>query len=219
MQGYISMDVRHPTPPAPHRDGAVRSRKPFAVGGSGEQDLLRRARAGEHQAFDRLFARYQAGVYLCLLALLDADSDQIEEALGAVFLSAFLAMPCFRGEAAFATWLHSIAVNEARGRRRRRGLLRRHEMPLSQTAEEELPDTATPGPEMQCVLAENQRELDRAVRTLPEPYRTPVALHCLSGIPAAEIARSLQRPAGTVRYQVSRGLQLLRERLGRGGDG
>ena len=80
-----------------------------------------------------------------------------------------------------------------------------------------MPDTGVPGPEMQCVLAEEERRLTRAVRALPEPYRTPVALHCLGDVPAVEIARRLERPPGTIRYQVSRGLRLLRERL-RGGS-
>jgi RNA polymerase sigma-70 factor (ECF subfamily) len=210
------MDVRHNSCSASLRAGDVRRDKPFAADGLAVQNLLLRARAGERQAFDRLFARHREGVYLCLFALLDADGDQIEEAVGAVFLSAFLALPFFRGEAAFATWLHSIAANEARGRRKRRGLLRRHETPLSLAAEEGLPDTGVPGPEMQCVLAEEESRLTRAVRALPEPYRTPVALHCLGDVPAVEIARRLERPPGTIRYQISRGLRLLRERLGGG---
>jgi RNA polymerase sigma-70 factor (ECF subfamily) len=180
-----------------------------------EEVCLRRARSGERAAFDRLFERYRAEVCSVLSRLLDADGDQIEEAVGVVFLSAFQALPHFRGEAAFATWLHSIAANEARGRRRRRELLRQREAPLSLAAEEELMDTEAPGPEQQCVLSEEARYLMRAVHALPEPYRTPVTLHCLERVPAAEIAQQLGRPAGTVRYQISRGLRLLRERLER----
>jgi RNA polymerase sigma-70 factor (ECF subfamily) len=180
-----------------------------------EGALLQRARAGERAAFDKLFARHRKSVYVYLCRLMESDGEQVEEAVGAVFLSAFQALSCFRGEAAFATWLHSIAANEARRRRRRQDLLRRREAPLSLADEEDLLDGNAPGPEMRCILAEEDRVLTRAVYALPEPYRTPVLLHCVRGTPAAEIARQLNRPAGTVRYQVSQGLKILRERLER----
>jgi len=187
----------------------------FASENLAEGTLLQRARTGERAAFDKLFARHRKSVYVCLCRLMESDGEQVEEAVGAVFLSAFQALPCFRGEATFATWLHSIAANEARGQRRRRDLLRRREASLSLADEEDLLDGSAPGPEMRCILAEDERLLTRAVCALPEPYRTPVLLHCVKGTPAAEIARQLNRPAGTVRYQVSQGLKILRERLAR----
>jgi RNA polymerase sigma-70 factor (ECF subfamily) len=202
------MDVRH------YRQVAERYEL-FTAENLAEGTLLQRARAGERAAFDKLFARHRNSVYVYLRRLMEGDGEQVEEAVGAVFLSAFQALPRFRGEAAFATWLHSIAANEARRRRRRQDLLRRREAPLSLAEEEDLLDGSGPGPEMRCILAEEDRLLTRAVRALPEPYRTPVLLHCVKGTPAAEIARQLDRPAGTVRYQVSHGLKILRERLER----
>ncbi len=179
-----------------------------------EEELVRRAQAGEAEAFDRLFTSHKDGVYACLWHLLNGDSDQVEEAVGSVFISAYRGLARFRGEAALSTWLYRIAVNEARARirqkRRRRlgGLLSFHEPALSREA---LPETNDPA--KRFLHSEEDRLLWQAVRALPEPYRTPVVLRYMSGMATGEIAEALRRPSGTVRFQLSRGLQILRERL------
>ncbi|HZT42474.1 MAG TPA: sigma-70 family RNA polymerase sigma factor [Chthonomonadaceae bacterium] len=179
------------------------------------EDLLQRAKAGEREAFDHLFTCCKDGVYACLWHLLDGDADLVEEAVGSVFLSAYRSLSQFRGESALSTWLYRIAVNEAHARlrqqRRRRlfGLLSFQEPKVSR---ESLPKAEDPAETLQ--RAEEERLLWQAVNALPEPYRTPVVLRYMSGITTGDIAEVLRRPAGTVRYQLSRGLQILRERLG-----
>ena len=177
-----------------------------------ESELITRARAGEAAAFDRLFMRYKDTVYACLYHLLEEDRDAIEEAVGTVFLSAFRALPRFRGEAAFSTYLYRIAVNEAHAQRKRRQQRQQRETALPES-EEMRHDPNQPDPADIYQRAEEERRLTRAVRALPEPYRTPIILRYLNSVSAAEIATILKRPAGTVRYQVNRGLRLLRERL------
>src|SRR5947208_4228440 len=89
---------------------------PFAM----DQSLLRRAQAGDNFAFDQLFYQHKDGVYACLWHLLGGDPDQVEEAVGNAFLSAFRSLGRFRGEAAFSTWLYRIAMNEAHARIRQK---------------------------------------------------------------------------------------------------
>ena len=180
-----------------------------------EQRLLHRARAGEAEAFDCLFQEHKDGVYACLWHLLSGEADLVEEAVGSVFLSAYRSLGRFRGNSSFSTWLYRIAVNEAHARIRQKrrlkllGWLSLHELRVT---EETLPKAEDPAERL--LRAEADKMLRQAVRALPEPYRTPVILRYTSGMAAAEIAEVLKRPAGTVRYQLSRALQILRERLG-----
>lgn len=178
-------------------------------------DILDRARAGQAAAFDELFVLHKDGVYACLWHLLGGDAELVEEAVGAVFLNAYRCLRGFRGESAFSTWLYRIAVNEARLRirqKRRWQLLGWLSLHGPDVATETLPRTNNP--EEQFVRAEQDRKLWQAVSALPEPYRTPVILRYMSDMPSPEIADVLGRPAGTIRYQLSRALQILRERLG-----
>jgi len=193
--------------------------------------LVNRVRAGEREAFDILFQRHKDEVYRCLWHLLDGDLDVIEEAVGNVFLSAYRGMTKFRGEAAFSTWLYRIAVREAFARRRQRKqsqtilgkLFSWHDNALAAMTRYTTPITPESSSEsdrsdpLEAVLHQEQdRLLHEGVRRLPEPYRTPVILRYLNSMDNREIARILNRPDGTIRYQISRGLELLRERLGSG---
>jgi RNA polymerase sigma-70 factor (ECF subfamily) len=179
-----------------------------------EKPLILRAKAGENEAFDRLFMQHKDGVYACLWHLL-GDPDQVEDAVGNAFLSAFRSLGRFRGESSFATWLYRIAINEARARIRQK---RRWKLFGWRSLEEpEIEEAAVDrgdDPAEQMIRAQEEIILRKAVRALPEPYRTPIILRYMSGMDSPEIAGILKRPAGTIRYQLSRGLQILRERLG-----
>jgi RNA polymerase sigma-70 factor, ECF subfamily len=184
-----------------------------AISGLPEPVLLQRAQSGETEAFDHLFTLHKDGVYACLWHLLDGDADLVEEAVGNVFLSAYRGLTRFRGDSSFSTWLYRIAVNEAHMRRRQK---RRWQLfgslSLQECAVQTLPNAGDPAEDL--LHADEKRRLWQAVRALPEPYRTPTILHYMSGMASQEIADVLRRPAGTIRYQLSRALQILRERLG-----
>jgi RNA polymerase sigma-70 factor (ECF subfamily) len=185
--------------------------KPFL----GEQRLLQRARAGETEAFDGLYREHKDGVYACLWHLLGGEADLVEDAVGNVFLSAYRGLGSFRGESSFATWLYRIAVNEAHARiRHKRRLQMVGWLSLSDPKLlEEIPSSAT-DPAEHLLRSEGNQSLRRAVWALPEPYRTPVILRYVGGLGPAEISSVLKRPAGTVRYQLCRAMEILRERLG-----
>jgi RNA polymerase sigma-70 factor (ECF subfamily) len=180
-----------------------------------ERMLVERARNGEGVAFDALFRAHKDGVYACLWHLLDGEADAVEDAVGAVFLSAFRGLAGFRMESSFATWLYRIAVNEARGRARRR---RKQRLlgwfSLDGRSTECRALTGGPDPKENLLRDEETRMLRRAVRALPEPYRTPMVLRYMAGMDSPDIASVLRRPRGTVRYQLSRAIEILKERLG-----
>jgi RNA polymerase sigma-70 factor (ECF subfamily) len=183
--------------------------------GLAERKELVLAREGDGEAFDRLFHEHKDAVYSCLWHLLDGEADVVEEAVGNVFLSAYRSLGRFRGDSAFSTWLYRIAVNEAHAcirRKRRRRML--GFLSFSDPDVERAIGPAADDPAEQVLQEEAERALSRAVRALPEPYRTPLILRYISGLAAPEIASALKRPPGTIRYQLSRALQILRERLG-----
>jgi RNA polymerase sigma-70 factor (ECF subfamily) len=180
---------------------------------SREQNLVSRAVNGDAQAFDCLFVQHKDAVYACLWHLLDGNADLVEEAVGNVFLSAYRGLRRFRGDSSFSTWLYRIAVNEAHARRRQERRWRPWgSFSLQEQVAETLPNVGDPAEDL--LQADEKRRLWQAVRALPEPFRTPTILHYMSGMTSQEISDVLRRPAGTIRYQLSRALQILRERLG-----
>lgn len=192
-----------------------------------EAQVLERVRAGDSAAFDSLFHQHKDAVYQLLWHLLDGKNDAVEEVVGNVFLAAYRGLGKFRGEAAFATWLYRITVREAMAYRRqysRRlllldGLLTMHSQAVSawsavRQENNSVETDAESDPLLSLLREEDNRRLHMGLRRLPEPYRTPVILRYLSEKENREIAQILQRPEGTVRYQISRGLKLLAERLG-----
>ncbi len=179
-----------------------------------EQNLVHRARAGEPEAFDCLFRDHKDGVYACLWHLLGGESDLVEEAVGNVFLSAYRGLERFRGESSFSTWLYRIAVNEAHARlRHKRRLQVFGWFSLNAPEMVESAQARADDPAERYLRSEEERQVRKAVGALPEPYRTPVILRYISGMSTAEIAEVLKRPTGTVRYQLSRALQILRNRM------
>ena len=175
-----------------------------------EWKLLDRAEAGDSRAFDRLFALHRETIQASLWHLLGGDRELVDEVVGAVFLHAFVALPGFRRQAAFSTWLFRIAIREAQAQRK--GAKEQQQ----RTIRWENADLATAGyadPEAQFFQAEDKRRLHQALYALPEPYRTPLLLRYRDTLTSVEIALRLNRPEGTVRHQISRGLKILRERF------
>ena len=180
-----------------------------------EELWLQRARSGEDEAFDCLFRQHKDAVYACLWNLLDGEADVVEEAVGNVFLNAYRGLKAFRRDSSFSTWLYRIAVNEAHARirqKRRQRLLGWFSLDDRDLPKHGFPQSSDPAEGV--LRSEDGRILRQAVRALPEPYRTPTVLRYMSGLDSAAIAEVLKRPRGTVRYQLSRALGILRERLG-----
>jgi len=170
-----------------------------------ERELLARARSGDGEAFGELVRRHQETVYTLALRLVGPDlaADVAQEA----FLRAWRALPRFRGEAAFSTWLHRITVNTAWTLRRRD---RRH---LTQPLEGDFEDTA-PLPERAGELAEARAGLLRAIAALNPGQRAVLVLRDLYGWSGAEVARELAITETTVKVRLHRARARLRSLLG-----
>jgi len=163
--------------------------------------LVRKAQRGDKRAFGELVERHQAKVFTLVARTLGSQADAADAAQEA-FLRAWLALPRFRGDARFSTWLYRIALNAAHDQR----LKRRVESPA------ELPEKADPrDPYIEHELS---RDLQRALGALDEDFRLAVVLYDILGCSYAEIAELTRVAEGTVKSRIHRGRTELAARLG-----
>lgn len=161
--------------------------------------LVEAARGGDHGAFAELHARYWRVVRAVLLGTLAAaDAD---DALQDVFMTALTRLRSLREPAAFAGWIVKIARNRAADLRRRAPAERVRELDERYGT----PETATDS-------AEAARALE-VVRSLPAAYRETLLMRLVEGLTGPEIAERTGLTPGSVRVNLHRGIQLLRERL------
>ena len=167
-------------------------------------DLVARARAGERAAFEALYRAHVGRVYaLCLR--LSADRGRAEELTQDTFVLAWQRLGTFRGESAFGSWLHRIAVNAMLGERRATGRRERRVMPL-----EEPPAGRAAAPDPALAV-----DLERAVAALPPGARAVFVLHDIEGYVHEEIGTMMGIAAGTSKAQLHRARRLLRAGLTR----
>lgn len=162
---------------------------------------VRRARAGDEDAFARLHGRFRRLVHAVLLAML--EPEDAEELAQEVFVSAWLRLPELQDPGSFGAWICAIARNRARDR------LRRRRFRLLWPSE-----PASVGP----VPGAEAREALRAIRALPEAYRETLILRLVHDLSGPEIAALTGLTEGSVRVNLHRGMAALRERLGGSGE-
>jgi RNA polymerase sigma-70 factor, ECF subfamily len=173
--------------------------------------LVARAKGGNVEAFEALYRRHGGRVHaLCLR--LTADAHRAAELTQDVFVRAWDGLPAFRGDSAFGSWLHRIAVN-ASLMSRRSDQRRTSRISLA----EDLATTTTSAPD--AIVAprdvESAIDLERALRSLPAGARAAFVLHEIEGYTHEEIAGLTGIAAGTVRAQLHRARRLLMEALDR----
>lgn len=175
-----------------------------------DRELMERARAGERAAFDQLVARYQRRLLRLVLRLL-RDQAEAEDVVQETFLRAYRALPRFRGDAAFYTWLYRIALNGARNailRRRQRGA------PLGLTPPQLPAPVGEIGtPESMLLSKQVMQTIDAAMDALPLELRTAIVLREIEGLSYEEIAQIMECPLGTVRSRIFRAREAIARRL------
>lgn len=178
--------------------------------------LVRRAQAGEKRAFELLVSKYQRRILRLLGRILYNQSD-VEDIAQETFLKAYRALPKFRNESAFYTWLYRIAVNTARNH-----ISSKHNQVFvsdqieSQDGETfSLLDNLTDGetPETHMHNREILEALQEALDELPEQLRQAIVLRELEGLTYEEIATAMDCPVGTVRSRIFRAREAISERL------
>lgn len=174
--------------------------------GAEDHLLIQRFLAGEEVAFERLVERYYQRI--------DRLAQQVvrhpmvaEDITQEVFLRAYRALPRFRGEASFYSWLYRITINLCLNYLRRQA----HQIDTAQDAEA----SALPAADPSVVLETQERErlIRGAIGTLPSHYRIAIILRELEGLSYQEIAAILDIPLGTVKSRINFGKGLLRQAL------
>jgi RNA polymerase sigma-70 factor, ECF subfamily len=183
---------------------------------TGDLGLVQRVQRGDKSAFDLLVRKYQLKVVKLVTRYL-RDPSEAEDVAQEAFIKAYRALPQFRGDSAFYTWLYRIAINTAknaivaRGRNPVEFDLDMQNVEESQAMQMRLADPETPESLLQA--EEIRSTVNRAIEALPEDLRTAIVLRELDGLSYEEIALSMDCPVGTVRSRIFRAREAIDRQL------
>jgi RNA polymerase sigma-70 factor (ECF subfamily) len=181
-----------------------------------DQQLVERAQRGDKRAFELLVLKYQRKLGR-LLSRFVRDSAEVEDVTQEAFIKAYRALPSFRGDSAFYTWLYRIGINTAKnylvamGRRAPTSTEVEAEEAEGQEGGELLRDINTP--ESLLLTKEIGNTVNAAIESLPEELRSAIQLRELEGMSYEEIAKLMDCPIGTVRSRIFRAREAIAERL------
>jgi len=180
-----------------------------------DQILVQRVKRGEKAAFDVLVLRYQSRIISLVSRFVRNPTDALDVTQEA-FLKAYRALPRFRGESAFYTWMYRIAVNTAKNYLAAQ-VRRPQEMdsPDPDLEQFELENAAVDGdtPEHLLLTEEIQNTVIAAIEALPEDLRMAITLRELDGLSYEEIATAMECPVGTVRSRIFRAREAIDREL------
>jgi RNA polymerase sigma-70 factor (ECF subfamily) len=170
-------------------------------------ETIRRAQSGDVDAFESLYRENAGRIYALCLRLEVGDTTDATELMQDVFVRAWRRLSTFRGDCAFSSWLHRLAVNtmleNARSDRRRIARV----LPMDDTSRLEGAARST-GVDLRM-------DMENAIASLPKGARLAFVLHDVEGYQHQEIAEQLGVSVGTIKAQLHRARRLLRERLER----
>lgn len=181
-----------------------------------DQLLVERAQQGDKKAFGLLVSKYQRKLGR-LLSRLIRDPAEVEDVTQEAFIKAYRALPSFRGESAFYTWLYRIGVNTAKNylvsQGRRAPTTTEFDSEDAESFEEgdQLRDINTP--ERMLLSKQIGSTVNSAIEALPEELRTAIVLREIEGLSYDEIAKIMECPIGTVRSRIFRAREAVAERL------
>jgi len=181
-----------------------------------DQILVERAQAGDRHAFDQLVSKYQRKLGR-LLSRFIRDAAEIEDVTQEAFVKAYRALPSFRGDSAFYTWLYRIGINTAKnylvaqGRRAPTSTQFDSEQAETFESADQLRDINTP----ESLLMSKQigETVNSAIDALPEELRRAIVLREIDGLSYEEIAEMMDCPIGTVRSRIFRAREAVAEKL------
>lgn len=181
-----------------------------------DQQLVARAQAGDKRAFNLLVEKYQRKLAR-LLSRFIRDPAEVEDVTQEAFIKAYRALPAFRGDSAFYTWLYRIGINTAKnylmamGRRAPTSTEIEAEEAEGFEEGEQLRDINTP----ESVLLTNEiaETVNATIEQLPEELRTAIQMREIEGMSYEDIAKAMDCPIGTVRSRIFRAREAIAEQL------
>ena len=182
----------------------------------GDLVLVKRVQRGDKTAFDLLVRKYQHKVIKLVLRYV-RNPAEAEDIAQEAFIKAYRALPQFRGDSAFYTWMYRIAINTAKN-----SLASRDRSPIrydldlndpeeSHSVQTKLQDPDTP--EGMALTEEIRLIVNSAIDALPEELKTAIVLRELDGLSYEEIAAAMECPVGTVRSRIFRAREAIDKRL------
>jgi len=181
-----------------------------------DRQLVERAQRGDKHAFELLVQKYQRKLAR-LLSRFIRDPAEVEDVTQEAFIKAYRALPAFRGDSAFYTWLYRIGINTAKnylmamGRRAPTSTEVEAEEAEGFEEGEQLRDINTP--ESMLLSKEIAQTVNSTIEKLPEELRTAIQLREIEGMSYEEIAKVMECPIGTVRSRIFRAREAIAERL------
>ncbi|MES9816481.1 MAG: RNA polymerase sigma factor RpoE [Candidatus Thiodiazotropha sp.] len=180
-----------------------------------DQELVARVQQGDKKAFDLLVLKYQQKI-TNLISRYIRDPHEVLDVTQEAFIKAYRAMPKFRGDSAFYTWLYQIAINTAKNY-----LVAQGRRPPSDDVEAEVAEQMDVGtrlketgtPENHVLTEEISMTVQKAIDDLPEDLRTAIVLRELEGMSYEEIANAMSCPVGTVRSRIFRAREAIDKKL------
>ena len=181
-----------------------------------DEELVARSIGGDSESFNELVLRWERPIYALAYRTIGREEDA-RDVCQETFLRAFRALPGFRGQAKFSSWLYRIALNLCRDwiRRERRA-------PIVQPPEDvdvmEFAAASEPSESIEDLVARKDlsRAVERAMSLLPDEQRTAIVLKEYHGLTFQEIAELLGCPLSTVKTRLYQGLTVLRRELAKG---
>ena len=203
------LDVTPPSSaPTPARSTFARSTQPDPS----EADALSRAQAGDHHAFALLYSLHKRRIYsLCLRMV--GNIAEAEDLTQEAFLQLHRKISTFRGDSAFSTWLHRLAVNVVLMQLRKKGLSLISLDEAMEPVPDEGPGRSFGSPDLVLSGAIDRLALERAVADLPAGYRLIFILHDVEGYEHNEIAALLECSIGNSKSQLHKARLRLRDAL------
>jgi RNA polymerase sigma-70 factor, ECF subfamily len=199
------------------------ARRPSYMGEEGamsadasDLSLVRRVQRGDKGAFDALVLKYQHKLVKLVMRYV-RNPAEAEDIAQEAFIKAYRALPQFRGDSAFYTWLYRIAINTAKN-----AVVSRDRSPIEYNVDRENSDESydmqgrmkdPDTPEGLVLTDEIRSTVNAAIESLPEDLRTAIVLRELEGLSYEEIAAAMDCPVGTVRSRIFRAREAIDRRL------
>ena len=180
-----------------------------------DQQLVDRVLSGNKNAFDMLVLRYQHRV-AALIGRFIHDTQEAEDVCQEAFIKAYRALPLFRGDSAFYTWLYRIAVNTAKNH-----LIAKNRRPPSSDLEIDEAEVSEIGtvlreienPEGSLATEKLKQAITSAIQDLPEDLRIAFTLREFSGLSYEDITEVMDCPVGTVRSRIFRAREAIDKKI------